>query len=856
MSANDINEPPDLIPENGIEAQNETVPAPSSDNIGERFDYDDNWSRLDEATTVGIANDDSMRIESVNELQSLRHDGNISFAAAENMNLNQLSLGSSVSGDGGRRTNDVPQPPVKPELSMKEKLVLRERQRRIETERARLKRQFALSGTSDANNFDNDDQSDSSSTDQGGGQRFSVNHSIDGGGGGDMHSIGRDGSIAEGTLGEESTRAHPDHESPAHDESTRLGFNMERFLRNSDSFNPRLEPMVETMEVLNNLPDQGVVMERFLNDPIVVPPLVLNENTEGEDRSIANERARLGNDITNEGISSIGAGVTGLESQRSVSFDIAGPSVEPISSFGYDVGANASLASNASVHGEAGEIESLTAVDDIPDNSMLSTLIYRQVIPSNNIDGNVLDEPRVLRLTEADMQEMAAIEVASLGNAPPSEREEEILSEIGELADFSGGNHGMGNDHTAVSQDTTTTAMESASQISDGIGYQSTRISLNVHNRPASLSSVLAAEDDESTERRSVENLPMPSISSQLILSPGAISNQSVAVNPPSVMAGDDEDVTDILMNDDDVHRDIEMDGAVAHMRRDPASIPYSIPEFTVVENFERLNGLSEVNGNGNRIRNPGYRNSPQLSDNQAAQSSSLTMGLLPLFNQPSRPVIVEGFDFEKDSNLNSNDKEHNYDDSFMASADDHIWREGSDNAQIPTNPMYRNALNSAAPGANNIVSGSNNHYDYGSIVNDSHSLKIESNKNSKNTYFSNHEDSPLLAEEQPSEVLGDVNESRGKSDNTRRGSSTSRRFPSLVSWDSASRRFSFQPEAVFESVFHEVKSFNEVEDVEQFNESEQYLNSSTFQRGMYDRLSLSITNYFDFLSPILSSIS
>jgi hypothetical protein len=38
-------------------------------------------------------------------------------------------------------------PPSRPELSLKEKLVVRERQRRIETERARLKRQFALMTT-------------------------------------------------------------------------------------------------------------------------------------------------------------------------------------------------------------------------------------------------------------------------------------------------------------------------------------------------------------------------------------------------------------------------------------------------------------------------------------------------------------------------------------------------------------------------------------------------------------------------------------------------------------------------------------------------------------------------------------
>eukprot|EP00529_Nitzschia_sp_RCC80_P003750 CAMPEP_0113441454 /NCGR_PEP_ID=MMETSP0014_2-20120614/1089_1 /TAXON_ID=2857 /ORGANISM="Nitzschia sp." /LENGTH=1097 /DNA_ID=CAMNT_0000332295 /DNA_START=125 /DNA_END=3415 /DNA_ORIENTATION=- /assembly_acc=CAM_ASM_000159 len=80
-------------------------------------------------------------------------------------------------------------------------------------------------------------------------------------------------------------------------------------------------------------------------------------------------------------------------------------------------------------------------------------------------------QPRVvLRLTEAEIQEMAAIDEASRSNAPPSERDD--ISELGELVSDFGGPvilDGLGG--TTLSQGTPTTeGMESASSLANQSG--------------------------------------------------------------------------------------------------------------------------------------------------------------------------------------------------------------------------------------------------------------------------------------------------------------------------------------------------------------------------------------------------
>ena len=102
-----------------------------------------------------------------------------------------------------------------------------------------------------------------------------------------------------------------------------------------------------------------------------------------------------------------------------------------------------------------------------------------------------------------------------------------------------------------MSQDTPTTAMESASQISDGMGYQSSRMTMDNHRHPASTSSMMDANDDASTTQRSLDHLPMQSIPPQLLLSPGATSNHSVAGNPPRVLAGEEDHTAELALEEE-----------------------------------------------------------------------------------------------------------------------------------------------------------------------------------------------------------------------------------------------------------------------------------------------------------------
>lgn len=308
--------------------------------------------------------------------------------------------------------------PQKPELTLKEKLVMRERQRRIETERARLKRQFLQSGDTSSALDDSTSRTEEANIVQGV-PPIGNEESMDDGG-----YI----SVEEQTLGEESMRAHPDE-----DEATteRLGFNMERFLRNSDTFNPQLEPMDENEE-------KSVLMERFLKEVVPNPPSDANAE------EIAN--------VT-------GAG----SSTRSVSFDMdASGSQGAIPALGNNIptlqatearegGPDISMQVEASPHG-------------MNHDSSLHVEAPSSVGSSTEV-AHTNDGPRMLRLTEADMLEMASIDEASIGNAPPSDRDE-VMSEIGELAEFATNRNdriGRGGSH-----DTPTTVLESSSQMSGG----------------------------------------------------------------------------------------------------------------------------------------------------------------------------------------------------------------------------------------------------------------------------------------------------------------------------------------------------------------------------------------------------
>jgi hypothetical protein len=597
-------------------------------------DDDDNWSRLVETDETVVAGGDesvSMReaMESVIVTEQLQQE-------------NQQMMGQHVGDENGHElrgreqatdASGTPLGPHQPELSMKEKLVLRERQRRIETERARLKRQFALNNEHEGHDDD----------------MVAAQAELS------EAAIRDNGSSAAGTLGEESTKAHPDEES---ENQEKLGFNMERFLRNSDSFNPELEPTAE--DTAPTAPDKGPVMERFLNAPVVV-----GETTSEPEPPKSSEPPTISTEV-----------------QRSVSFDVmldtaaadselGGGDESPVhiaNSLPSFNETTPSIDANMSVVVHADEddvargdplIMSMTSMD--AQESVLS-VEDGAVLSASNSSSN---GPRILRLTEADMQEMAAIEEASIGNGPPSERTEEDLSEseIGELADFGSGHNHNNNVHDATadfSQDTPTTAMESASMLSGG----------NQSAQPVS-----ATSEDHIVDEHSLDGMPSVSVSSQLLGSPGGVSTSA---NPMS-----------------DTARDEQGPGRTAELTHQP-----------ILEDDDDSDGANSE-GLVNRRLRPGMGNHirPQTTARSAPTGGPSTT---TPHEAPTSPFVVEGFDFDKDEPMSPR-TEHN--DSLRDLPDDG-WSPSA--GKMTISPIRRSAA--SLPPTTEEESAAQNR-NYGSMV-------------------------------------------------------------------------------------------------------------------------------------------
>jgi hypothetical protein len=321
-------------------------------------------------------------------------------------------------------------------------------------------------------------------------------------------------------------------------------------------------------------------------------------------------------------------------------------------SFGEDV-AGYSMVSNAS-ESSAPDVVGV-APSSVGDPLTYSVSLDMQADAASSHDDNLSaasDEPRVLRLTEADMQEMASIEEASIGNAPPSDRdEEESLSEIGELAAFGGVHRFVGGD-TTVSQDTTTTALESVSQIS---GHQSQR-SARLGTSAVSSSSAENHDGDHASDHHSIiEGMPSASDPSHYLLSPGAAS---VAANPPSDR-GRDDDVDDgsPLQN---------IDGTSFHDHGDDhissrGSVDQHDGQLLSEENVTRLPELPIVSsgdsdrkddddGIANRSMLPGLVNRPRRHNPPANRSLDNSIELDGSPTRQHQGVVVDGFDFDKDA--------------------------------------------------------------------------------------------------------------------------------------------------------------------------------------------------------------
>ena len=541
----------------------------------------------------------------------------------------------------------LPPLPQRAEPTLKERLVERERQARVETERARLKRQFALSSNGGAAVVEESD---------------------------DMHASKENGSVT-GTLGEGSSVAALPTDHPDEDDRKQLGYVMERFLSERGDVSAG-----EEKEDAKPKAETGVVMKRFLAEPFLVEQDgVVEDDEEGTkmsaevgvvdpDTQVFVERGDVedSNDLpaipelhvsstidTHESMEAAGlplrsystvtnnslletntvdvdlpsqsarAGIpasveeakpktqTGVVMKRFLAEpvlveqdDVAEGHEENIERLG-EVGL---VDSQAEAFIERGGVEGNVLLPAVPELhvsntvdthelSMLeandgsvrsySTVTNNSLLESNTMDADLptesahpgiaisVDEPgldgasseplspsrdpgssinssqqsplgeprRFFRLTEAEIQEMAAIEEASIGNAPPSEREETFSesSLVGDLVGDLVGPRGVERIGD-FSERTTTTALESLS-VTSADGDES--------DRPSLLG----------IDRRSVDGIERASVSSHLAVSPGASSESSVsiAVCPPSVTAAEEPPV--VLGPDDNVVVGNDLDG-------------------------------------------------------------------------------------------------------------------------------------------------------------------------------------------------------------------------------------------------------------------------------------------------------
>ena len=542
--------------------------------------------------------------------------------------------------------------PLREEPTLKEKLVDRERQRRKEAERARLKRQFALMSNGGAMIFDNATGTASSTT----------------------GAVRENGSIA-GTVGEESIRSIPYLEdsmsmmSPSHSHNhhhhhphphqgeqspQQLGYTMERFLQERDATANSTRITTNITEVAavaaaaaagiassttntddtsdnnhdnmsnsnNNVireetiegdpntagaPDKGVVMERFLNDPVVVdappPPssTALHEEdprnrSEDVHRSVSfdmelrtaqynngTHNSHDNNHEDNQMANNNSPRNPLVDDHRNLSIDDSNASIRVEVSPEDDILTEPASPGRAlSVPSEVAPRSSLDLNDHDHDDhrhhhrhletdtSLLGSVgpsMDRQSTSSSNAnhdnDDSTADEPRVFRLTEAEIQEMAAIEEASIGNAPPSDRDAESL--VGDLVGEFGTPSAAGDGDvdpagTTFSQGTPTTAMESGSILSGNQMMSALRSSSAMPGDPDRDEQDAHHNGDnlnlDGIDHQSIDGMAMePSVSFHLVVSPGASvsgSAVSVAANPPSEIIERGGSSAALLLDDHD----------------------------------------------------------------------------------------------------------------------------------------------------------------------------------------------------------------------------------------------------------------------------------------------------------------
>lgn len=539
-------------------------------------------------------------------------------------------------------------PPHREEPTLKEKLVERERQRRVETERARLKRQFALRNGHEESLVEEDEDHEGDE---------------------DHNSMRENGSVA-GTVGEGSI-VGPVDVLLEDDQHKQMNYPMERFLQEQGTIMEEdtvRDPITSSKRDTQN---QGVVMERFLQEPVVVEPASSHEASidhrpSNVDRSVSFDmdpphsprpdsprlgQSSVGGESIPEQVATPSRSVSRKDFDDTPGDDYNGDTSTGINT-PRDGASYLASASMDCVTSEVTRISDLGPPPDMPtpeltvDGDHIQPSPMEQTVDILPPESPTIDQPRVLGLTQAEIEELEAIEEVSQQNAPPSERDD--LSASSFVAELVSDFGGPGIDHTGgttLSQGTPTTAMESASILSGNHSAQPT-------------------VSENADDRRSIDELENASVTSNL----GASSDGggvSVTANPPSELGHEDTLLSPLA--------DAPSSNADAH---DPAlqmgpSIPY------IDEGPDDLSDLATLNaGIVNRQIRPGMISAQQAAQfRRDARSSKSPVRRVMSMPDKLLDFDVEGFDYDKDAPVSPSTSQFA---RIQDASPDRLWSPGS----------------------------------------------------------------------------------------------------------------------------------------------------------------------------------
>ena len=472
----------------------------------------------------------------------------------------------------GQHRQPVLIPQPRPLPTMKEKLVERERQRRVESERARWKRQFAMAAHTEAEH-DEDENTNRAS----GGTNTS---------GGNVDSIGiidpdrllmSDRNSVAGTVGEDTVAPIDTLEEDNNDPS--MNYTMERFLQ--EQHGNEMDGNDNRMNQNNNSQKetQGVVMERFLQEQPTAP--------------------------SDNGF------VTGSGGSEPVLNESSGGQI----------------------------LEDALPLLDLPSNDGITDTIENNLSREpmgSNLFQSPSQEPRVvLRLTEAEIQEMAAIDDASRSNAPPSERDD--ISELGELvSDF---NSGLAQfDNQNMSQGTPVTAMES---VTSSVGNQIGQVTIL---------------SGSSSDHGDIDGIEGHSVSSNIIAS-SAGGDVSLTGNPPSEVARDDDEDNDAILSPRSSRVPTEILPTTTGLEVPQTSFAsISTTNPIIPSDNSRTEPIASNEIIVNRTMRPGLFNYKEQQQHNSRGNSSSALTPEHSSKSPNQQYTtgidnhIEGFDFDKNN--------------------------------------------------------------------------------------------------------------------------------------------------------------------------------------------------------------